>query len=158
MGHCIALKRLRLDYNDLHELPFSFRYLTSLEELYMEHNPMTSPPMEIIYKGPSQVLAYLEARHAASIQQARRRMITHLQTALSLFMSETSRLSIQTPMKNHTLRPEAFFHANTLHMVKGTTLAFYGVVLPYLWSVRLILYRYPSRETRARSWHHTFVS
>jgi Leucine-rich repeat (LRR) protein len=57
-----TLTKLWLYGNNIIELPYSFRFLTSLDDLRLEHNPMRSPPPALALEGPKRIRIYLEDR------------------------------------------------------------------------------------------------
>ncbi|KAF0746501.1 hypothetical protein AaE_008103, partial [Aphanomyces astaci] len=69
------LRSLRLDWNRIKELPYSFRHLTVLEDIHMERNPMTMPPLEVVYQGAATVVAYMHQRYLAWLRQERRKVV-----------------------------------------------------------------------------------
>ena len=57
-----TLAKLWLYGNKVVELPYSFRFLTALDDLRLEHNPMRSPPPALALQGPARIRMYLEDR------------------------------------------------------------------------------------------------
>merc|ERR1711871_1118285 len=57
-----TLAKLWLYGNNVVELPYSFRFLTTLDDLRLEHNPMRSPPPALALEGPARIRIYLEDR------------------------------------------------------------------------------------------------
>jgi Leucine-rich repeat (LRR) protein len=57
-----TLEKLWLYGNQLIELPHTFRFLTTLKDIRIEHNPMRSPPTELSLEGSSRIRHYLEDR------------------------------------------------------------------------------------------------
>ena len=57
-----TLEKLWLYGNKLVELPHTFRFLTALKDIRIEHNPMRSPPPELSLLGTDRIREYLEDR------------------------------------------------------------------------------------------------
>ncbi|RHZ16139.1 hypothetical protein DYB31_000410 [Aphanomyces astaci] len=127
------LRSLRLDWNRIKELPYSFRHLTVLEDIHMERNPMTMPPLEVVYQGAATVVAYMHQRYLAWLRQERRKVVEQLQAVLAAF-----RVELDLAMEGNDLPTWtpflAVFTPDVERTVRGTSLSFYALVLPALLS------------------------
>ncbi|RHY35133.1 hypothetical protein DYB32_000394 [Aphanomyces invadans] len=136
-GSLVKLRWLRLDWNRIKELPYSFRHLTALESIHMERNPMTMPPLEIIYQGASTAVAYMHQRYLAWLRQERRKVVEQLQAVLAAFQVELDVAMSGRPTSDVESWAAflAVFTPGVERIVRGTALPFYALVLPALFSV-----------------------
>lgn len=79
IGHMQSLRELRLDWNAIQELPFSFQALSQLQLLSLEQNPMRMPPRDIIARGISESIKYMEKAFEAFQRSGRREIVEALQ-------------------------------------------------------------------------------
>ncbi|RQM26322.1 hypothetical protein B5M09_007446, partial [Aphanomyces astaci] len=132
-GALVKLRSLRLDWNRIKELPYSFRHLTVLEDIHMERNPMTMPPLEVVYQGAATVVTYMHQRYLAWLRQERRKVVEQLQAVLAAF-----RVELDLAMEGNDLPTWtpflAVFTPDVERTVRGTSLSFYALVLPALLS------------------------
>ncbi|ETW09143.1 hypothetical protein, variant [Aphanomyces invadans] len=135
-GSLVKLRWLRLDWNRIKELPYSFRHLTALESIHMERNPMTMPPLEIIYQGASTAVAYMHQRYLAWLRQERRKVVEQLQAVLAAFQVELDVAMSGRPTSDVESWAAflAVFTPGVERIVRGTALPFYALVLPALFS------------------------
>ncbi|KAF1314252.1 hypothetical protein FI667_g16815, partial [Globisporangium splendens] len=87
IGNLQTLRDLRLDWNRINQLPFSFRSLKQLQTLCVENNPLKLPPIEHVIKGIPATLAFMEKSLDEFIRNAR-----HVATILSLFEPNCERV------------------------------------------------------------------
>jgi Leucine-rich repeat (LRR) protein len=60
VSQMVCLEALRLTKNLLHVLPTTLTFLTNLQELEVSGNPLLSPPINVIHRGTTAILAHLE--------------------------------------------------------------------------------------------------
>ena len=83
IGNFTSLECLWLDNNKLSALPSDFYLLKNLKELQLECNlEMINPSMEIIVKGPQEVLKWCELKLAKKNYMRKRNIITSMQDLL----------------------------------------------------------------------------
>ncbi|KAL3667582.1 hypothetical protein V7S43_007136 [Phytophthora oleae] len=82
IGEMQALRELRLDWNVIQELPFSFRALTNLKVLCIEQNPLRLPPGDVVARGVTDTLKYMEKALAEFQRSSRREVVEALQVVL----------------------------------------------------------------------------
>ncbi|KAF0711793.1 Aste57867_5051 [Aphanomyces stellatus] len=137
-GTLTKLTSLRLDWNRIKELPYSFRHLHALVKIHMEHNPTTMPPPDVIYQGAAVVVPYMEQRYQAWLRQGRRKVVEQLQAVLAALHVEIDHaLASNNAASSDWTDLLACFEAGGERVVRGTTLAFYALVLPSLSSTIL---------------------
>ncbi|CAK4129559.1 unnamed protein product [Aphanomyces euteiches] len=135
IGTLSSLRSLRLDWNRINELPYSFRHLHNLSEIHMERNPMTMPPLDVVYQGAQTVVAYMEQRYIAWLRQERRKIVEQLEAVLAALHRELYRADASS--HNNSAGFDmllAYFTAGIERVVRGTTLTFYALVLPALFT------------------------
>ncbi|GLE01053.1 hypothetical protein PINS_up009866 [Pythium insidiosum] len=81
-----TLRDLRLDWNRITALPFSFRLLTRLETLCMERNPLKLPPLHYIARGVRATIAYMEKSLEEFVRKSRREVVEAVQQVLTFAM------------------------------------------------------------------------
>ncbi|KAK1942798.1 Plant intracellular Ras-group-related LRR protein 4 [Phytophthora citrophthora] len=82
IGEMQGLRELRLDWNAIQELPFSFRALANLKILCIEQNPLRQPPSDVVARGVTETLKYMEKALAEFQRSSRREVVEALQKVL----------------------------------------------------------------------------
>ncbi|DBA00423.1 TPA: hypothetical protein N0F65_012954 [Lagenidium giganteum] len=125
IGTLQTLRELWLDWNKITELPFSFRFLTQLQVLRMERNPLKQPPLEYVIRGIPATIKYIEKSVEDFVRKARRQIVERLEEIL-----EFAAALVQSGQRDDDMDDILpHFEPNCERMVKGKeTLQFHAVV------------------------------